>query len=91
LLQTIVENCIKHGIAKVVEPGYVKILVEKKEPFLRIYVEDSGVGIDLSRIHKGTGLRNSLQRMRDIYNQDDLLRFERLAKGTRVVLDLPLS
>lgn len=90
VLQTIVENCIKHGIAKIIGPGVVRISAGKTpEGDTRIEIYDNGPGIDLSRIRASTGLSNVLTRMERIYDRSDLISFENTGDGTRVTLHLP--
>lgn len=99
VVQTFVENCIKHGIAKIVEKGVVSIFCEKEDseaaPYLRCVVTDNGVGIDLGRVFASTGLKNVVSRIETLYGRRDLLTFENLAaegsRGTRVVLRIPMN
>ena len=88
-LQTIVENCIKHGISKIKEKGIVKIDIQEEDDFLVLNVYDNGPGIDLSRIRKSTGLSNILQRLDSLYNRSDLLQFQNTGNGTLVTLKIP--
>jgi signal transduction histidine kinase len=90
-LQTIVENCIKHGIAKIKEKGIVSITVRETDDFLVIEVFDNGPGIDLTRIYKSTGLSNILQRMETLYQRTDLLLFQNTGNGTLVTLKIPFE
>jgi len=90
-LQTIVENCIKHGIAKMKEKGLVSITVRETDDFLVIEVYDNGPGIDLTRIYKSTGLSNILQRMETLYERTDLLLFQNTGNGTLVTLKIPFD
>jgi hypothetical protein len=86
VIQTVVENCIKHGISKITKQGVVTIsgLLVNNALVLEIY--DNGPGIDLERIDKGTGLKNIIERMSKIYNQQDKIEFEKKAEGTLVRL-----
>jgi signal transduction histidine kinase len=90
-LQTIVENCIKHGIAKLKDKGLVRITVRESDEFLVIEVYDNGPGIDLTRIYKSTGLSNILQRMETLYQRTDLLLFQNTGNGTLVTLKIPFD
>jgi two-component system sensor histidine kinase YesM len=89
-IQTFVENCIKHGIAKMIGKGFVKIDVAQEEGFAVCSVEDNGVGIDLSRIHSSTGLNNVITRLEQIYKTKNLLYFENTGSGTLVTMKIPL-
>lgn len=91
VLQTIVENCIKHGVARVVYPGVVHLKVRRDDRQVVIWVYDNGPGIDLQRVEKGTGLRNIIERMHALYGRADLIKFENTGDGTAVTLTLPLD
>lgn len=91
VLQTIVENCIKHGVARVVYPGVVHLKVWRDDRQVVIWVYDNGPGIDLQRVEKGTGLRNIIERMNALYGRADLVKFENTGDGTAVTLALPLD
>lgn len=89
VVQTVIENCIKHGIAKIIGKGIVSIKISDDGYLVRCEIEDNGPGIDLSRIHASTGLSNSHTRMAQIYGRDDLLLFENTGNGTKVTILLP--
>lgn len=91
ILQTLVENCIKHGIAKILHKGLVSVEAFREDAFLVCEVVDNGPGIDLSRIHQSTGLSNSIARLENIYDLKNLLYFENTGEGTYVRLKIPLG
>ena len=91
VVQTIVENCIKHGIARITARGIVSIRVHVQDGEVCCTVYDNGPGIDLSRVRSSTGLDNALTRMQQIYGREDRLVFENTGDGTRVVLCLPMG
>jgi two-component system sensor histidine kinase YesM len=86
-----VENCIKHGIAKLLHNGLVRITAMVADGMLVCTVYDNGPGIDPNRVEKGTGLRNILARTRSLYNLPNLLTFSNTGDGTLVTLKLPLT
>lgn len=89
VIQTIVENCIKHGIQKIVTKGIVSIRVFEAGEYLKAVIEDNGPGIRSDRILKGTGLNNIHSRLHSLYDNPDILIFENTGQGTRVTLTLP--
>lgn len=89
VIQTVIENCIKHGIAKIIGKGQVSIKIFADGDLVRCEMEDNGPGIDLKRIHASTGLSNTHTRMSQIYRRDDLLLFENTGRGTKVTILLP--
>jgi sensor histidine kinase YesM len=46
LLQPFVENCIKHGIARMEKGGKISVSIRKKDERLLIIIADNGVGLD---------------------------------------------
>lgn len=56
ILQPIVENSIKHGIAGLYEKGNVSIQISTKEKDLLICIKDNGIGFDTSKKSNGLGL-----------------------------------
>lgn len=89
VVQTVVENCIKHGIAKIIGKGFVSIIVKPIGDLVCCEIEDNGPGIDHKRIFASTGLSNTHTRMEQIYGRDDLLKFENTGNGTKVTILLP--
>lgn len=91
VLQTLVENCIKHGIAKITGQGVVSITAYEEEGFLKIEVYDNGVGISNDRVKKGTGLNNIIVRLENIYEMPDVIVFKNTGNGTLVSLKIPIK
>ena len=69
ILQTLVENGIKHGISKLEKGGTLKISAEKRDSNLYIRIENSGKIIDQKNEEKGFGLLNSQQRLKLLYGE----------------------
>jgi len=66
LLQTLVENAVKHGIAQLPRGGRVTVAAEVREGMLFLEVMNSRPA-GLVRAADGTGLRNSADRLRLIF------------------------
>lgn len=90
VVQTIVENAIKHGIARIIEKGVVRISSWREEGFFHCAIEDNGPGIDHAKIPTSTGLNNILTRLEQIYETKNLLYFQNTGQGTRVTIKIPL-
>jgi two-component system LytT family sensor kinase len=94
LLQPLVENSIRHGIAVKVEGGTVTLGARRNGDRLLILVEDDGVGIpeaELSGIlNKGIGVSNVKERLKVLYNQDyRMLIDSQPGRGTRIEIEVP--
>ncbi|WP_068875469.1 MULTISPECIES: sensor histidine kinase [unclassified Phenylobacterium] len=91
LLQPIVENAIKHGVAPSKRPVTLSVSATAPGGRLRLMVEDDGAGGAPGAAGEGVGLRNVAARLRAHYGAGATLRSERLTRGFRVELDLPLA
>ena len=71
LLQPLVENSIRHGLASKVEGGTIRVRAQRSGSRLQIVVEDDGVGIPeekLARLmDKGIGVNNVNERLKVLY------------------------
>lgn len=99
LLQPLVENSIKHGLAPKEEGGTVIIGVKGSERGIYIYVQDDGVGFETDgfdiqeenvSIHKKIGLNNIDRRLKNMYGDGYGLRIKsREGEGTHISMVLP--
>lgn len=70
LLQTLVENGIKHGVSHLPEGGIVKVMAQKSNGVLNISIENSGHFEEKSEDEAGFGLINTKQRLQLIYGKN---------------------
>jgi two-component system LytT family sensor kinase len=94
LLQPLVENCIKHGIAPKVDGGTIEISSHRDDGRLRIEVRDDGVGIPGDRLaaiyDQGVGLNNVRERIKVLYGADYTFDVRSEAgQGTTIRIALP--
>jgi two-component system, LytTR family, sensor kinase len=89
VLQPIVENAIKHGVAKRADAGRIDIEAHVTGDRLELAVQDDGVGIDAEQ-KEGVGLTNTRERLRTLYGDNASVGIESTANGTRVTLTIPL-
>jgi two-component system LytT family sensor kinase len=93
ILQPLVENAIKHGLAPKIGPGLLTIEVRETDGCLRLSVEDNGDGPLLPRRplkSTGTGLRNTSERLQTLYQGDARLTMETMpSRGCRVTILIP--
>ncbi len=66
IVQTLVENAVKHGIAKREKGGQVRILSRLEGEALVVEVANDGV-LGESQASMGTGLRNAVRRLEALY------------------------
>jgi len=78
LLQTLVENAIKHGIAELPAGGVLRISAAVKDDMLNLEVENPRPAASTHAAHESVGLRNARDRLRLLF-------------GARASLDLDLS
>ena len=91
ILQPIVENAIRHGIAPFNRPGKLLIIAKMENKFLLINVEDSGDGFKKND-NRGLGLKNSRTRLSTLFDeQGKLLIAASSLGGTKIQMILPAS
>ena len=95
ILQPIVENAIRHGIAPRSTPGSIDISAKQLDGRLRIQVRDNGPGLPEHRtsqnqFKKGLGLANTETRLKQLYGADHLFDLSNdPAGGLIVTLEIP--
>ena len=91
LLQPLVENAIRHGIAPRSDPGSVEIAAFLRDGALHLSVADDGVGYSGHTVQRtGAGLSNTRDRLRQLYSAAHSLTVDAVAPhGLRVDIVLP--
>jgi two-component system LytT family sensor kinase len=94
LLQPIVENSLKHGLAPKLEGGRIYLRTSNSNGRLHIEIEDNGVGISEEKMPhvyvEGIGLSNVRERLRVLYGADFNLDIDSCeGQGTRIKIDVP--
>ena len=94
ILQPLVENSIKHGLARKVGPGSIIIRSWREHGRAVIEVEDDGMGFLLDRLDEpmasGIGLANVRERLRVIYGAPYQLTLNsHPGEGTRARIEIP--
>ena len=89
MLQTLVENAIKHGLEPKPEGGRLEIGAEIVDGQLAVHVLDNGVGF-MPKAEGGVGLANVRERLKALYNgRAELIIGVPPAGGTCATIKLP--
>ena len=93
LLQPLVENAIRHGVAKLPSKGKIRIASRRDGQSLSLTISDNGPGFDN---HHGTipetglGIAASRERLETLYGQNHTLNFRTPPNGgTEVTIRIP--
>lgn len=94
LLQPIIENAIRHGLAPKLEGGEIRLATKMQEGRLEIEISDNGMGISPERLgeiyHEGIGISNVRERLRLLYGDQfrmDITSQE--GRGTQIRIEIP--
>ncbi|MDR6464889.1 histidine kinase [Chryseobacterium sediminis] len=102
LIQPFLENAIWHGLRYRTEKGFLKLNFEKSESYLKILIEDNGIGIEESKKQKtqhqktreGRGMKNTLERIQllnDLYKKDITCSVQDKENNTGVLVMLQIN
>ncbi|MEY9975524.1 ATP-binding protein [Lysinibacillus sp. RC79] len=94
-LQPLVENAVFHGISKKPEGGTIEVSVQREGQFVRIKIQDNGVGIPAKKLQQlineessRIGFTNPLKKFKLMKNASLRLNSEE-GKGTTILILLP--
>jgi two-component system, LytTR family, sensor kinase len=94
ILQPLVENAIRHGLAHKIEGGTIILRAGRRDHRLWIDVEDDGAGIPEDKRNgiyaSGIGMSNVNERLRVVFGDEFSLKVEsEPGKGTLVSIEIP--
>jgi signal transduction histidine kinase len=92
ILQPLVENAIKHGVAKKAGLGHIDISARRDGDKLLLEVRDDGVGLSedaLTALQKGIGVSTTRARLQHLFGADYRFEFHRQATGLAVIVGIP--
>lgn len=90
VLQPLVENAIRHGIARRENGGHMWISAERVNGCLLIHVMDDGPGVPRQPVREGIGLANTRRRLGELYGTEQSLALcERPGGGLDVRVEIP--
>lgn len=94
ILQPLVENAVRHGISAVSTAGVLEVTATRDGSRLRLTVRDDGPGMSAGTKSpgSGTGLRNTRERLAQLYGDRGLMSItDAPGGGTIVTVDIPAS
>ncbi len=94
MLQPIIENSLKHGLAGKLAGGQICIRTTMNDGRLAIEIEDNGAGIPEERLGQvyvdGIGISNVHERLKLLYGADFQMNIHsREGEGTRIRIEIP--
>jgi two-component system LytT family sensor kinase len=90
ILEILVENAVRHGVAPRKDGGSIRIVALKRDERLVLEVTDNGVGLGERRTDTGFGLYSVRQRLQLLYGEAAGLSVTELPEGgTRATIELP--
>ena len=90
ILQPLFENAIKHGVYESLEKVIIKLSCGMEGDYFKIIVENDYDPEAIPRKGEGIGIKNIKNRLKLIYNQDNLVKVEKLKNLFRVNLYIPV-
>lgn len=97
ILQPIIENAVRHGIAPHAKPGLIEIKSIRIAGRLRMQIRDSGPGLTMSSgnggsTREGVGLTNTRARLKQLYGSNYSFDVANsLLGGLQVTLEIPFE
>jgi two-component sensor histidine kinase len=93
ILQPIVENAIRHGVARKRGPAMIAVTADRSNGSVTLHIRDNGVGLPTRNggsMKEGIGIRNTRQRLHHLYGDDFTFALDSPPEGgVDVVLTLP--
>ena len=92
ILQPIVENAVRHGVARQTDSGHITIRAHQQSNRLIMQVEDNGPGLKMNPNGglSGIGLSNTRARLEQFYGEDFSLQMANsTGRGATVTLNVP--
>jgi two-component system, LytTR family, sensor kinase len=92
ILQLMVENAIKHGIAKRAQGGAIRIAASRSDDRLRVSVYNDGPALHWDKAHSGIGMSNMRTRLQSLYgNAFELSMQNQEPGGVEVTVSVPFK
>jgi signal transduction histidine kinase len=90
ILQPIVENAVRHGVARQTSHGHITIRARRERERLIMTVADNGPGLKAQSNGSGIGISNTRARLEQFYGSDFSFQIANSTeRGASVTLDVP--
>ena len=89
MIQTLVENGIKHGTSKLPEGGTIEINSSIENDKLKVVIYNSGIYDENIKPDTGFGLVNTIQRLKLLYGEKAIFKIENEGKRVKTLLLIP--
>ena len=89
MLQTLVENGIKHGTSQLPEGGIIEIHTSLEKDNLKIVIYNSGVYDETAKPETGFGVVNTVQRLKLLYGEKAVFKIENEDNRVKTLLLIP--
>jgi two-component system, LytTR family, sensor kinase len=93
ILQPLVENAIRHGVAPRAQPGLIEISAARENGAVRLRVRDNGPGLQssaLENLNKGIGISNTQARLHQLYGAGHRFEMKNAnGGGLEVAIEIP--
>jgi two-component system, LytTR family, sensor kinase len=92
ILQPIVENAVKHGIAKQARGGWIRVAAFRSNHWLtlRVYNDGPSLPADWERMQSGIGIVNVRTRLQTLYGDGFEFSLRNQAAGVEVLVSMPV-
>ncbi|MCX6604056.1 MAG: histidine kinase [Acidobacteria bacterium] len=96
LIQPIIENSIKHGLAGKIDGGRIRLAAQFVNGRMKLQIEDDGVGVPEAKLatmfESGIGVSNVNERLKVLYGDDYRMVIDsREGEGTKTEIEFPAS
>lgn len=89
LLQPLIENAFKHGLAKHEGPGYIRLSIKEENNLMHIFIENSTPDRTSSELDERVGLTNLRNRLLQTYSDKAHLKVAQEGKRFSVSIKIP--
>ncbi|KAF0151518.1 MAG: LytT family sensor histidine kinase [Ignavibacteria bacterium] len=91
ILQPLFENAVKHGVYESLEKVIIKLSCSIEKEYFKIIVENNFDPESVPKRGAGIGIKNIQNRMKLIYNQDNLVVVDKTNSTFKITIYIPMS